>query len=370
MKAVNTIRFSVAVNMLPNLNLRAMKLLLQRTDNNIEAIFNREIEENQLSPPEKKILEKISQNKEELLSKADEELELVDRDDSITLVTLFDNNYPEELRNLYDPPLVLYIKGNILKSDSRSVAIVGTRTPSKEGISTAFSFAKELAKMKVTIISGLAMGVDTYAHRGALDANGRTIAVLGSGLYKVYPYENMDLYIEISKNGAVISEFPLKQTAEKYNFPRRNRIISGMSLGTVVVEAASRSGALITADFALQQGKEVFAVPGSIYSKVSIGANRLIKEGAKLVQSVSDIIDTFNNELLLQLPETQEEQDAYNLTELDKAILEVLSDEAVTVDYISEKTGFKTSELESELMILEINGYVSQMPGQRFIKLE
>ncbi len=365
----------IALNFVPNANIKALNLLINRT-NNIEDIFTGNIDKSQLSRPETNILRKIKKNKDMLLEQAEKELELIDRDESLKVVTILDKEYPEELKGIYDPPILLYIKGELKKEDIKSFAIVGTRTPTKHGMTTAYTFGNELSKFGITVISGMALGIDTYAHRGALDGAGRTIAVLGSGLYKIYPYENMDLYVDISQHGAVISEFPLQQKAEKYNFPRRNRIISGLSLGTIVIEAASRSGALITANFALQQGKEVFAVPGSIYNKVSQGTNKLIKDGAKLVQSVKDIIEEFNDELVFQLPpdnavsDDNEQQREYDLTATDKKILSFLSGEAVTVNYIARKSGLKIEELESKLMMLEINGFVSQIPGQKFIKIE
>ena len=199
--------------------------------------------------------------------------------------------YPVILKNIYNPPNELFIAGEILSSDSNAVAIVGTRRATHYGLGNAEKLAYDLAIRGITVVSGLARGIDSAAHRGALRAGGRTIAVLGSGHNKIYPPENRKLYYEIIKKGAVISEFPPDTAPSKTSFPKRNRIISGLSKGIVVIEAPERSGALITADFALEQGREVFAMPGNIDTGRSIGTNRLIKEGAKLIENVSDILE-------------------------------------------------------------------------------
>jgi len=203
------------------------------------------------------------------------------------------SEYPVLLKEIFNPPKGLFIKGSIIPKDAGAIAIVGTRTPTAYGIKQCEKISHELAKRGITIISGMARGIDSVAHRSAIKAGGRTIAVLGSGLNRIYPPENKKLYEDISKNGAVISEFASDTPPMPYNFPRRNRIISGMAIGVVVVEAAVRSGSLITANFALEQGRDVFAMPGNINSSRSNGTNALIKDGAKLVEDVSDILDEF-----------------------------------------------------------------------------
>lgn len=202
-------------------------------------------------------------------------------------------NYPENLKNIYDPPSKLYILGNKEILKQKGVAIVGTRKASEYGKKVAFKFAKELSEKGINIISGLALGVDTYAHLGTLRPNslGKTIAVLGSGLDEIYPKQNIDLAkMIIRSGGCIISEYPLGTKPGKLNFPQRNRIISGISNGVVVIEASETSGALITADFALEQGRDVFAVPGNIFSATSEGTNDLIKQGAKIVTKYEDIL--------------------------------------------------------------------------------
>lgn len=213
------------------------------------------------------------------------------KENEINIITINDGEYPEGLKLISDPPIVLYIKGKISKNDRLSIAIVGSRNASSYGRNVCSIFAKDLSKLGITIVSGMARGIDTIAHKACLEAGGRTIAVLGSGLLQVYPPENRPLYEEIAQNGAVISEFPLNMEPLANNFPRRNRIIAGFSLGCVVVEAKERSGALITARCAMEYGREVFAVPGEIMKETSKGTNKLIKEGAKPVSDVVDIIE-------------------------------------------------------------------------------
>ncbi len=223
----------------------------------------------------------------------DNELKLVKRH-NLRIITRDDADYPENLKDIIDPPIVLYVKGKLKPQDKNSVAIVGSRLASFYGLSCAEKFSGELTDHGFTVVSGMARGIDTASHRGALKQRGRTIAVIGSGFNQIYPPENKELSEEISGHGAVISEFPVDTLPLPQNFPRRNRVISGLSLGVLVVEAAGNSGALITADFALEQGREVFALPGKVDSFTSSGTNGLIKQGAKLVSCVDDIIEEFN----------------------------------------------------------------------------
>lgn len=208
----------------------------------------------------------------------------------VVILTVFDEDYPERLKNIYDPPVILYVKGSIKKEDSLAVSIVGSRKCTYYGMNMADNIAEKLAFSGVTVVSGLARGIDTAAHKGALKS-GRTIAVLGSGLGNIYPAENRPLSEKIAQNGAVVSEFPMHMPPNKNNFPQRNRIISGLSAAVLVVEAANKSGALITADFALEQGRDVFAVPGAAGRLSSAGTNSLIKQGAKLIDSAEDILE-------------------------------------------------------------------------------
>lgn len=212
----------------------------------------------------------------------------------IKIINILDDNYPDKLKNIYAPPITIFAKGDISLLNSKSIAIVGSREPSKYGIYVAEKFSTELSKEDITIISGLARGIDTFAHIGALSSFGKTIAVLGSGIDVVYPKENAKYYKEISEKGLIISEYIVGTAPESKNFPQRNRIISGLSDGVLVVEARKNSGTMITTDFALEQGKELYVIPGNITSNLSAGTNNLIKEGAKLVTDVYEILEDLN----------------------------------------------------------------------------
>ena len=219
----------------------------------------------------------------------DKELELI-KSHNVEVLTIFDEGYPEILKEIYDPPIVLYVKGTLQEKNDLSLGVVGSRKCSQYGIKSTKELVASLKDYDITIVSGLARGIDSAAHRAAIDNKLSTIAVLGSGLNCMYPPENSKLADQVAKHGAVISEFPMRTKPLKHNFPRRNRIISGLSKGVVVIEAAERSGALITVDFALEQGRDVFAMPGPVDSDSSYGTNRLIKQGAKLIDSAEDIL--------------------------------------------------------------------------------
>jgi len=284
-----------------------------------------------------------------------------------------DADYPENLKNIYDPPIVLYVKGELKEEDKFSIAIVGSRRASFYGLSLAEKFAFELAGRGFTVISGMARGIDTCAHKGALKEGGRTIAVMGSGFNHIYPEENKKISEKISQNGAVISELPVDAKPLPQNFPRRNRVISGLSLGVLVVEAAQNSGALITADFALEQGREVFALPGKVDSHTSFGTNGLIKQGAKLVSCVDDILEEFilpaagckkeeaglDKNLSSSLPsQGREECELYGL----------ISGQAVQLDELVEKTALDIPRVSAILLRLEMKKLVKQLPGKQFVR--
>ncbi|MBM3212563.1 DNA-protecting protein DprA, partial [Candidatus Poribacteria bacterium] len=223
------------------------------------------------------------------------ELELIQKY-GCKVITIQDESYPVNLKAIYDPPPLIYVKGNIIPGDSLAVSVVGTRIATSYGKKAAEKFSSLLASRGITVVSGMAYGIDTAAHEGALSSGGRTIAVMGNGLSIIYPERNTNLFEKIAESGAVISEFPMATKPLKVNFPMRNRLISGISLGTLVVEAPKRSGALLTADFALDQGREVFAIPGQIFSETSAGTHDLIKQGAKLVDSIEDILEELPNQ--------------------------------------------------------------------------
>lgn len=282
----------------------------------------------------------------------------------LKVMTVLDADYPKVLKNIYNPPKVLYIKGSFQKEDFKSIGIVGSRKATYYGKWASRKLAGELAKMGITVISGMARGIDTEAHKGSLKENGRTIAVLGSGIDVIYPKSNISLYDEISKNGCIISEFPIGTQPFPYNFPNRNRIISGLSLGLLVVEAAERSGSLITAEHALEQGKEVFAVPGNINSIYSRGTNNLIKEGAKLVMDVDDIFEEIYELQDIINKEKNDGIDYSVLSPLELKIVECIKEQPIHSDVISYKTGIDISTLNGILTILEMKGIIEQLPGK------
>jgi len=341
-----------------------------------------------------KIAAKIVSLKEEDI---DKELDLAKKY-NLKVITIDDSGYPEVLKHIFDSPLVLYVKGFFEEEDKAAVAIVGSRRASFYGLSCAEKFGFDLAKQNFTVVSGLARGIDSSAHRGALKAGGRTIAVIGSGFKHLYPDENRELAEEISHCGAVISEFPMEANPLPQNFPRRNRVISGLSLGVLVVEAARNSGALITADCALEQGREVFALPGKIDSPNSFGTNELIKQGAKLVSNVDEILEEFylfsfkDNSLNADLRKSNADirrihkQDnprlsACNLREStlknnsmpilsreEVALYNLISKEPMLLDEIVEKSGFDISQISGTLLKLQIRRLIRQLPGKQFIR--
>lgn len=290
--------------------------------------------------------------------------------------------YPKNLRNIHKPPAQLYVNGSFEERDEVAVAIVGSRRASLYGLEMSEKFGYELAVRGITVVSGMARGIDSAAHRGALKAKGRTIAVMGSGHGYVYPTENIELYNEIIKNGAVITEYEENIGPEPWHFPQRNRIISGLSLGVLVVEAARNSGALITADLAAEQGREVFALPGKVSSATSSGTNDLIKDGARLVQTVDDILEELSIADIRPLEGAEKARidekigrmtKAYirnSLTEDERKVYGLLSDEPVYIDDISKGTGFDQAKLSNVLLNMELKKVIKELRGKQFIRKE
>jgi DNA processing protein len=283
-----------------------------------------------------------------------------------------DENYPALLREIYDPPLVLYVKGELTAKDKNCVAMVGSRQTTHYGIETARKLAYQLAYTGVTVVSGGARGIDTAAHQGALSAKGRTIAVLGTGINLVFPPENAELFERIAANGAVITQFPFNRPADKQSFPIRNRIVAGMTLGTVVVEANATSGALITANMAVEAGRQIFAVPGRIDSPRSKGCHDLIKKGAKLCEGVEDILSEF--EYLFPTsnrppsPGTTGILPTLELSENEKLVYDALGDEQFSTDDVIRKCGLPSSAVSVALFSLEMKRAVKQLPGKMFVR--
>ncbi len=280
----------------------------------------------------------------------------------VHLLTISSEDYPSLLRQIFDPPPLLFLRGELTKEDSSALAIVGSRLATVYGRLVTERLAFQLAKRGITIVSGLARGIDSAAHQGALKAGGRTLAVLGCGVDVIYPPENKGLMEQIMARGAVISEFPLGTPPEPGNFPQRNRLISGLSLGVIVVEASERSGALITAQCALDQGREVFAIPGNINVRTSKGTNKLIKEGAKLVAGIEDILEE------LGMASGPSDYSPPQLEGDEATVFELLSSEPVHVDRIIRQTGYSSSRVLSLLLSLELKGLVRQLSGKQFVR--
>lgn len=283
------------------------------------------------------------------------------------IITLKDEVYPPRLRDIYDPPALLYLKGELKKEDELAVSIVGSRKTTPYGRWITEKISQTLVRYGVTIVSGMARGVDSVAHWGAISGGGRTLAVLGCGVDVVYPPENRNLFAKIIEQGAVLSEFPMGSPPEGGHFPKRNRIISGLSMGVVVVQAGPDSGSLITANYALEQGREVFAIPGNVGADGSRGTNRLIKDGAKLVESSEDILEEI-------LPQWRREKERIeevkprgpDLSEEEKVLYEMLGETPLHIDAMIRESKFEPGKVPSLLLDLELKGVISQWPGKCF----
>ncbi len=286
----------------------------------------------------------------------------------ISIVTPSDEDYPAPLKNLYDPPLALYVRGRWLPRDRQAVAVVGTRRPTYYGSGVADRFSYQLARVDFTVISGLARGIDTVAHRGALKGGGRTIAVIGSALDRLYPPENAELADAVAESGAVISEYPLGREPDRTTFPYRNRVVSGLSMGVLVVEAGATSGALNTAQQALEQGRAVFAVPGRIDTPAAKGCHRLLKQGAKLAEDIEDILSEFEYLIPQQERAKAKALDPLPRVALDgreQAVVRALWEDAQDMDTLVRQTGLTVGDLSALLIRLEMKRIVRMLPGRR-----
>ena len=293
-------------------------------------------------------------------------------DDNNHIVTLADDDYPQALLNIPDPPLLLYVKGRVDLLNRTALAVVGSRNATPQGIGNAEAFAKTLSDAGLCIISGMAHGIDAAAHRGALRGQGKnpgsSIAIVGTGLDKVYPAANRELAHALAQQGALVSEFPLGTPPLSANFPRRNRLISGMSAGCLVVEASLQSGSLITARLALEQGREVFAIPGSIHSPQSKGCHTLLKQGAKLVETAQDILEELNGLLVSRVFSRAEQGTEVQRT--DPALLDHLGFDPVDANTLSVRCGLTIAELSAMLLTLELEGRVSTLPGGLYQRIQ
>lgn len=298
---------------------------------------------------------------------AQQQLALMQRG-QYTIVTFWDEAYPARLKQISDAPVLLHVQGSLRSVAHNVIAIVGTRSPTTYGRIATEKIVAGLVARGITIVSGLARGIDTIAHRTVLQNGGRTVAVLGSGLDVVYPTENLGLLEAIVGSGAAISEFPFGTKPDATNFPRRNRIISGLSLGVVVIEAGRESGALITANFALEQGREVFALPGNIFSAKSAGPHQLIREGARLVESAEEIVEELQGQLDLFAGVADEHLLPPDLQESDAAVFNLLSHEPLHIDILTRKLARSSAQVMAILLDLELRGLIKQLPGKFFVR--
>ena len=367
----------LALNLLPGIGPIRVRRLLERFENP-QAI---------LTAKRREILDVqgIGEEMAELIGDWENRIDLIEEkrritEHGISLLTLEDDHYPAALRTIHDPPFLLYMKGSLTSADDAAIGVVGSRRTTHYGRDQAKKLSFQLAKAGFCIVSGLARGIDTAAHEAALAAGGRTIAVLGSGIGNIYPPENQALADRIAESGAVLSEFPVLYVPDKQSFPLRNRIVAGISRGLLVVEAPVRSGSLITANQALEQGRSVFAVPGPIDRPTSEGCHRLIQQGATLVCTVQDVIDELGleiNSLAFDFfPETRESSSKsgenpkrqLDLSDAETKILTELAQGDSTIDSLSEATGINAGKVGATLLQLELKSLIKQLPGKIFTK--
>ncbi len=359
----------VVLNMIPQIGSIKTRLLIQHFGSPEKVLEARQSELLRVHGISEKIAQGVA-NWRESVSIEDEFEEVAKA--GLKIVTIMDDSYPANLKEIYDPPIVLYVRGELESQDKYSMALVGSRRATVYGREMAAKLAFQLAGNSFTVVSGLAHGIDTAAHRGALKARGRTIAVTGSGFNHPYPPESVEMFDQIAENGAVISEFPMDIHPDKINFPIRNRIISGLSLGVVVIEAPQHSGALITADHALSQNRLVFAVPGRTDSPTFKGNHKLIKQGAKLVESAEDILEEFDylfpkKEIAARCFDAEDIKHP-ELGELEQKVFATLDNQEKYIDDIIVESDLAPTEVSSILLQLEMRRLVRQLPGKLFVR--
>jgi DNA processing protein len=366
--SMNATEACIGLNMLPTMGPVRLRKLLEVFESPEQILAARGSELRKVEGVGKEVVEQIV-NWETLVD-LPSELERI-RTFGAKVITLDSPEYPRQLREIHAPPIVLYVWGELLERDHHAIGIIGARRTTHYGTESAKKLAYQLAYAGLTVISGLARGIDTAAHQGALAAKGRTVAVIGSGLSKLYPPENAALAEKIRNgNGAIVSEFSMEIEPDRQTFPMRNRIISGWSHGILVVEAGLNSGALITASQALEQGRSVYAVPGHINAPSAQGSNRLIQQGAKLVMDASDILD----DLQILLPETKPSPEAAArplpvLSEDERRVYDAIDSTETAIDDIAGKCHLPSGTVSSTLLRLELKRLVKQLPGKYFVKL-
>jgi DNA processing protein len=362
--------YLLALNRMPGIGSRTMVKLIQRWPV-LDDFFQLSVQEKIHAGCSRRVAEILSAIN---VSCVDQDFEWEAAQANRKLITWVDSDdtYPYLLKQIHDPPPVLYAEGDFQAFLQPTLAIVGTRKPSVSGGEIAWQFAYEIAKAEVTIVSGLARGIDARAHEGSIAASGKTIAVMGTGIDCIYPRQHAKLAKQIVENGLILSEFPLKCPPVAGHFPRRNRIISGLSLATLVVESAVRSGSLLTARLALEQDRDVLAIPGSIRNIQSAGCHYLLQQGAKLITSVADVLEDFSSEkyckknlkkqvLKTRYNDRNESND--NINKNDKSILDYLGDELISVDQLVVKIGWPVEDIICHLVELELDGLVQSLPG-------
>ena len=353
-------KYWVGFTLIPGIG-RARFSRMEQYFGNLERAWHASAAELEMAGLDKRSIQAIMARRPQI--SLDAELEKLERY-KVTVLTWKDDAYPSRLKEIYDLPPVLYVRGSLAPEDEWTLAVVGTRRPTYYGREATEQIVGDLARNRITIVSGLAKGIDAAAHRAALDSGGRSIAVFGCGLDIVYPSDHVKLAREIMEQGALVSEYPLGTRPKAENFPRRNRIMSGMSLGVLVVEAGEGSGALITVSWALEQNREVFAVPGSVLSPQSRGTNRLIQEGAKLVRESYDNLEELNLTMAVQQIEVKE---LLPSTETESLILKCLSPEPTHIDDVGRQCGLPIATVSSTLAMMELKGTVKQVGGMNYI---
>jgi len=359
----NQINYLLALSYIPNTGPITIKLLLEKFPD-LKELFDSSVKAlTSLNIPF------IKEIKNPAWDKVEKNLKWAEKPHR-NIITILDSNYPRLLQTIAAPPAIIFVEGNISLLSSNQLAIVGSRNPTAYGIEIAFSLGRELASLGIIITSGLALGIDGASHRGALEAQGQTIAVMGTGMDSIYPRSHHKLAQQIiTQNGTLITEFPIDMQPKAENFPQRNRIISGLSLGTLVVEATSRSGSLITAKFALEQGREVFAVPGSIHNPLARGCHALLRQGAKLVENINDILEELHLNITIPKPINFSQKDKFTKNTLDikqQKLLEYAKFEHVTLETLIAKSGFTTQEVLRIITSLEVLGLIRETPDGKY----
>ncbi len=358
--------YSLALSLTPGLGSVLIKRLLDRF-RTPEAVFRASIGElSEIDGLGEKVKCEIKKGPQTKI--VERELSLLQRVGG-KITTLNDNDYPKRLKDIYDPPALLYVRGELKDQDELAVAIVGSRKTAPYGRWITEKIGEDLARHRVTVVSGMARGIDSVAHTAAIQGGGRTLAVLGCGIDVIYPSENKNLFQQIIEHGAILSEFPMGSPPEGGHFPKRNRIISGLSIGVVIVQASSESGSLITAGCALEQGREVFAVPGNVGAESSRGTNQLIKDGAKLVESSDDILEEILPQWIREEEEVRKSETLFSsLKGEEKILYRLMGETPLHIDTIIRESQLDPGKVSSLLLNLELKGFISQWPGKCFSK--